>query len=60
MCLLTIALLGALVGWILGHDPAQLVGIFATLGISQGALEAGMVGKRATFKQEAVWVEEQK
>ena len=31
-----------------------LTGVFATLGISQGALEAGNVGKRHTFKAEAV------
>jgi len=53
MVLLTIALLGALWGWYYGQDPTQLTGIFATLGISQGALEAGNIGKRATFKPEA-------
>lgn len=54
MILLTVALLGALAGWMLGKDPGDLTGVFGILGISQGALEAGMVAKRATFKQEAV------
>lgn len=55
MILLTVALLGALVGWAwFKVDPSQLTSVFATLGISQGALEAGNVGKRATFKTEAV------
>lgn len=54
MVLLTLIVLGALVGWGFGRDPSQLTGLIATLGISQGALEAGMVGKRHTFKQEAV------
>ncbi len=54
MVLLTLALLGALVGWgWFGQDPSQLTGVFATLGLSQAALEAGGVGKRATFKKEA-------
>ncbi len=53
MVLLTIALLGALGGWWFGRDPTQLTGLLATLGISQAALEAGGVGKRATFKKEA-------
>ncbi len=53
MVLLTLALLGALIGWYTGQDPSQLTGVFATLGISQAALEAGGVGKRATFKKEA-------
>ncbi len=55
MILLTIALIGALVGWMVFKvDPTQLTAVFATLGISQGALEGGMVAKRATFKKEAV------
>ena len=54
MMLLTVALFGALIGWWYGQDPTQLTGVFATLGISQGALEAGNVGKRHTFKAEAV------
>lgn len=54
MVLLTIALLGVLAGWLMGHDPSQLTGLIGTLGISQVGLEAGNVGKRATFKKEAV------
>jgi hypothetical protein len=54
MVLLTIALLGALVGWFLGRDPSLLTGVLGTLGVSQVGLEAGNVGKRATYKQEAV------
>ena len=55
MVLLTVALVGALVGWMVFKvDPTQLTAVFATLGISQGALEGGMVAKRATFKKEAV------
>ena len=53
MVLLSIALLGALVGWGFGRDPSQLTGLIATLGISQGVLEGGMAAKRATFKKEA-------
>lgn len=55
MILLTVALLGALVGWgYFGQDPSQLTTVFATLGISQVGLEGGMVAKRHTFKKEAV------
>lgn len=54
MVLLTIALIGALVGWAYFKvDPSQLTTVFATLGISQVGLEGGMVAKRHTFKKEA-------
>jgi hypothetical protein len=53
MLLLSLVTLGALIGWILGNDPSQLTGLIGVLGISQGALEAGMVGKRKTFNPEA-------
>lgn len=54
MILLTLALLGALAGWLAGRDPSLLTGVLGTLGVSQVGLEAGNVGKRATFKKEAV------
>lgn len=54
MALLWVIVLVALYGWLTEHDPSQLVGLVVTLGISQGALEAGMAAKRATFKKEAV------
>lgn len=54
MILLTLFSVGAIVGWMLGKDPGQLVGLVTVLGVSQGALEAGNIGKRATFKKEAV------
>lgn len=54
MVLLTIIVLVALAGWIAGRDPGMLTGLIGTLGISQVGLEAGNVGKRATFKKEAV------
>ena len=53
MLLLSAVTLGALAGWILGRDPSQLTGLIGVLGLSQGALEAGMVGKRKTFNPEA-------
>lgn len=43
----------ALIGWMVGRDPSQLIGI---LGIEAGAIgvgEAANVGKRATWKSEA-------
>ena len=54
MLLLGVTVLIALVGWLLGKDPGQLMVVFGGLSTTQAALEAGNVGKRATFKKEAV------
>lgn len=55
MVFLGATVLGALVGWIVfDRDPAQLMVVFGALTGSQVGLEAAMVGKRATFKKEAV------
>jgi hypothetical protein len=55
MRILTFVMIGAMVGWLFfDKDPNQLVGILGTLGVSTVGLEAGNVGKRATFKKEAV------
>jgi hypothetical protein len=55
MALLWVVVLSALIAWMfMGRDPGLLTGLVATVGISQGALEAGNIGKRATFKKEAV------
>lgn len=55
MYMLSLIVLGAMVGWLfLDKDPNQLMGILGTLGFTTASLEAGNVGKRATFKKEAV------
>ena len=54
MILFSAAVLGALVGWMLGKDPGQLAFLLGTLGATTGIGEASAVGKRATFKKEAV------
>ncbi len=55
MVFLGATVLGALVGWIFfDRDPSQLMVVFGALTGTATALEAGNVGKRATFKQEAV------
>lgn len=51
---LGIATVGAIVGWILGKDPSQLMVVFGALTGTTTALTAGMIGKRQTFKPEAV------
>lgn len=53
MALFGVSVVGALIGWILGKDPSQLVVLFGALTGTATALEAAMVGKRATFKKEA-------
>lgn len=51
---LGLAVVAALVGWILGKEPAQLMVVFGAITTTAAALEAGNIGKRATFKIEAV------
>lgn len=51
---LGLAVVGALVGWMLGKEPGQLMVVFGAITTTAAALEAGAVGKRATFKAEAV------
>lgn len=52
--LFTIAVLVTLAGWMLGRDPAQLAFLLGSLATAIGIGEASAVGKRATFKKEAV------
>lgn len=55
MVFLGATVLGALAGWIFfDRDPSQLMVVFGALTGTATALEAGNVGKRATFKKEAV------
>lgn len=54
MALLGLAVIGALIGWLLGHDPSDLMVVFGALAGTTTALEAGLVGKRATFNIDAV------
>ena len=52
--LFTVSVIVALVGWMLDKDPTQLTGL---IGMCVGAIgfgEASNVGKRATFKVEAM------
>lgn len=53
MVLLGLTVVGTLAGWMLGKDPLQLGGFYVLMGAVVAALEGGMVGKRATYKQEA-------
>lgn len=52
--LFTVAIVVALGGWLLGKDPGQLGIIIPTLATAIGIGEASAVGKRATFKKEAL------
>ena len=52
--LFTVAVLATLAGWLLGKDPTQLSVLNGTLATAIGIGEASAVGKRATFKKEAV------
>lgn len=44
----------ALVGWLLGRDPSQLGSVLMSAAGAVGVGEMSNVGKRATFKREAV------
>jgi hypothetical protein len=44
-------------GWVAGRDPAGLTFLLGTLATTIGIGEASNVGKRATFKPEAVATE---
>ena len=52
--LFTVAVLSTLAGWLAGKDPTQLAFLLGTLATAIGIGEASAVGKRATFKKEAV------
>jgi hypothetical protein len=54
MVFLGFTVAASMVGWLIGRDPSQLVVVFGALTGTTTALEAGNVGKRATFKKEAV------
>jgi len=54
MVLWTLLVIGTLTGWLLGKDPGQMDGIIMWGAIAIGIGEASNVGKRATFKKEAV------
>ena len=57
MILWSLMVVVALAGWLLGKDPGQLTGLIGFGALSVGIGEASNVGKRATFKKEAVELE---
>ncbi len=55
LSLIVLTVLAALAGWIFyDRDPAKLAPILGFLVVGAGVGEASNVGKRATFKAEAV------
>ena len=53
--LFVLVVLVALVGWLVwARDPSQLAGVLGAVVVAAGIGEASAVGKRATFKKEAV------
>lgn len=52
LILFALVVLGALGGWMLGRDPAQLAGLLTILTFALGIGEASNVGKRLTTKPE--------
>ena len=52
--LFTVVVLSTLGGWAFNRDPTQLAFLLGTLATAIGIGEASAVGKRATFKKEAV------
>jgi hypothetical protein len=54
LAMFVVTVLGGLAGWVLGRDPSVLTGLmgFVTTALFVG--EASNIGKRATFKPEAV------
>lgn len=46
--------LSGLVGWFTGLDPADIIPLLTATAAGAGIGEASNVGKRATFKSEAV------
>jgi hypothetical protein len=54
MCLFSITIVGLLGGWFFGKDPSQLAFLVGTLAATTAVGEASNIGKRATFKKEAV------
>jgi hypothetical protein len=53
-CVVTLA---AVVGWFLDKDPGQLAGVLLWVSAAIGLGEASNIGKRATWKSEAVEAE---
>lgn len=49
-----IVVVAALAGWFIDKDPAELGPLIMWLTAAIGAGEASNIGKRATFKKEAV------
>ena len=54
VALFVLVVLVALAGWLMGRDPSSLTGVLGAVVIAAGIGEASNVGKRATFKPEAV------
>jgi hypothetical protein len=52
--LFAIVVLAGLIGWLAGKDPGQLTGLLGAVTLAAGIGEASNVGKRATFKPEAM------
>ena len=52
--LFTVAVLVALGGWLFGKPVSELAFLVGTLATAIGIGEASAVGKRATFKKEAL------
>ena len=53
--LFVVVVLTGLVGWVaFDRDPMQLAGLLGAVTVAAGIGEASNVGKRATFKKEAV------
>ena len=54
VALFVLVVLVALAGWLMGRDPSSLTGVLGAVVVAAGIGEASNVGKRATFKPEAV------
>ncbi len=52
MALLGCTVIGAIIGWLIGKDPAALMVVFGSLTGTTTALEAANIGKRVTFKRD--------
>ena len=52
--LFAITVLIGLAGWIVGRDPSQLLALMGPLTAALGIGEASNIGKRATFKSDAL------
>jgi len=54
VALFVLVVLVALAGWLMGRDPSSLTGVLGAVVIAAGIGEASNVGKRFSFKPEAV------